>query len=292
MLVCVCVSGGTLLSATSASVCPLAQLTAHHPSPNQPTTPTHPPTHTHAHTPPLQVRLGVLEREKAELTDEVDAARTQLAATDAASARDFATKAEGYRQQLTRANSEITTLLRDKATVREGLQRQQGAEGCAGAGSRAWQQGMWRERGQVRGREGRVDAGCTRCRAATLWHTRQTCNAPPHTHTHTSTNTTKLQTLEQLLSLRREVDALRAAQEEAAQAAELASDEAAGVCVCVCVCVCVRVSPAVCAAAAARCAACAAQVLACVHTDAVTARATASRAQRSRRVLPTHHPQA
>jgi hypothetical protein len=40
----------------------------------------------------MQVRVGVLEREKAELDDRVGALETQLAATDKLAAQDFATK--------------------------------------------------------------------------------------------------------------------------------------------------------------------------------------------------------
>jgi hypothetical protein len=40
----------------------------------------------------MQVRVGVLEREKAELDDRVGALETQVAATDKLAAQDFATK--------------------------------------------------------------------------------------------------------------------------------------------------------------------------------------------------------
>jgi hypothetical protein len=40
----------------------------------------------------MQVRVGVLEREKAELDDRVGALETQLASTDKLAAQDFATK--------------------------------------------------------------------------------------------------------------------------------------------------------------------------------------------------------
>lgn len=65
-------------------------------------------THTHSHaltarthsykhvrTHASQVRLGVYDREVAELRDEVGALSTRLAATDEAAARDFATKVCG-----------------------------------------------------------------------------------------------------------------------------------------------------------------------------------------------------
>lgn len=161
-----------------------------------------------------QVRVGVLEREKAELTDEAGALKTQLAATDEASARDFATRAEGYRHQLARANSELTALLRDKAHVSV-----DGVCVCVVCptpclvqthtrGSSAGSAGGPESEQRVRRRPPPAD----------------TAAAP-----HPAFNTTHAQTLEELLSLRHQVDHLKAAQEEASQEAELAREEAAGV---------------------------------------------------------------
>uniref|UniRef100_A0A383VLC9 Uncharacterized protein n=1 Tax=Tetradesmus obliquus TaxID=3088 RepID=A0A383VLC9_TETOB len=75
----------------------------------------------------LEVRVGVLDKEAAELRDEAAALSQRLAAFDEAAVRDFAAKAEGYRAQLQRANSELTSLLRDKSKAYEellSLQRQ------------------------------------------------------------------------------------------------------------------------------------------------------------------------
>eukprot|EP00879_Flechtneria_rotunda_P010997 GHRR01011491.1.p1 GENE.GHRR01011491.1~~GHRR01011491.1.p1 ORF type:complete len:553 (+),score=196.54 GHRR01011491.1:156-1814(+) len=75
----------------------------------------------------LEVRVGVLDKEAAELRDEVSALNTRLAAFDELAARDFATKAEHYKSELQRANSELTSLLRDKSKAYEellSLQRQ------------------------------------------------------------------------------------------------------------------------------------------------------------------------
>eukprot|EP00882_Tetradesmus_deserticola_P006772 GHRQ01007130.1.p1 GENE.GHRQ01007130.1~~GHRQ01007130.1.p1 ORF type:complete len:239 (+),score=150.54 GHRQ01007130.1:351-1067(+) len=69
----------------------------------------------------LEVRVGVLDKEAAELRDEVAALQQRLAAFDEAAVRDFAAKAEGYKADLQRASSELTSLLRDKSKAYEEL---------------------------------------------------------------------------------------------------------------------------------------------------------------------------
>ncbi|KAF8066392.1 ATG16 [Scenedesmus sp. PABB004] len=69
----------------------------------------------------LEVRVGVLDKEVAELRDEAGSLQHRLAAFDEAAVRDFAAKAESYRADLARANSELTSLLRDKSKAYEEL---------------------------------------------------------------------------------------------------------------------------------------------------------------------------
>lgn len=68
-----------------------------------------PQTHAAAAVPPhpRQVRVGVLEREKAELDDRVGALETQLAATDKLAAQDFATKVRAGRGERCRGGSAL-----------------------------------------------------------------------------------------------------------------------------------------------------------------------------------------
>lgn len=66
------------------------------------------------------MRGAQLDKEAAELRDEVAALTTRAKAFDAGAARDFATKAEALRQDLSRAQSELAAVYRDKSKARAG----------------------------------------------------------------------------------------------------------------------------------------------------------------------------
>eukprot|EP00775_Hariotina_reticulata_P003176 gene3176-3454_t len=69
----------------------------------------------------LEVRVGVMNKEVDELREEVSQLNGRLAKFDEVAAKDFATKAETYKADLQRANSELTSLLRDKSKAYEDL---------------------------------------------------------------------------------------------------------------------------------------------------------------------------
>ncbi|GBF89014.1 hypothetical protein Rsub_01513 [Raphidocelis subcapitata] len=79
----------------------------------------------------LDVRVAQLDKEAAELRDEVSALTTRAKAFDAGAARDFATRAEALRQDLSRAQSELASVYRDKSKALEDLIAAQRARDAA-----------------------------------------------------------------------------------------------------------------------------------------------------------------